>query len=110
MTNPMHPISGIPLEHASLFDSVPASSGSDGSDGGVRASQCILPASETAALTNREQACLRWTAQGKARPEIARLLEISEASTIFHLHNATRKLGAHSLGAAVQLAFLRGLV
>lgn len=110
MTSPIHPITGIPLEQGSLPDSLRASSGSDGSNGGGRSSQCIPPASETAALTSTEQACLRWVAEGKARPEVARLLEISEASTIFHLHNATRKLGAHSLEAAVQLAFLQGMI
>ena len=56
------------------------------------------------ALTPRELECLQWAAEGKTSWEIGRLLRISERTAIFHLNNASRKLGVCSRQAAVARA------
>jgi LuxR family quorum-sensing system transcriptional regulator CciR len=65
-------------------------------------------------LSDREKACLRWTALGKSSWEIGQILSISENTVIFHIKNAMRKLGVRSrtLAAvkAIQLGLIEGAV
>lgn len=62
------------------------------------------------ALTSRERECLFWACEGKTTWEMARILEISERTVIFHLTSATKKLGAANRQHAVAKAILKGLV
>ncbi|MDQ7246158.1 LuxR family transcriptional regulator [Dongia sedimenti] len=52
-------------------------------------------------LTPRELECIRWVARGKTADDIALILGLSLATAIFHIRNATRKLGAGSRGQAI---------
>ena len=52
-------------------------------------------------LTKREKECLQWAAIGKTSWEIGQILAISERTAIFHIANATRKLGATNRRQAV---------
>lgn len=61
-------------------------------------------------LTPRERECLQWAAEGKTSWEIGRLLRISERTAIFHLNNASRKLGVCGRQAAVARAVALGLL
>jgi LuxR family quorum-sensing system transcriptional regulator CciR len=62
------------------------------------------------ALSEREQDCLRWVAEGKSSWEIGRILQISENTVNFHLKNAMRKLGATSRIQAVIVATRLNLI
>ncbi len=62
------------------------------------------------ALTKRERECLSWAAEGKTSWEIGQLLNISERTSIFHLQNATRKLGVSGRQAAIARAVSLGLI
>jgi LuxR family quorum-sensing system transcriptional regulator CciR len=61
-------------------------------------------------LSEREQACLLWTARGKSSWEIGRILSISENTVTFHIKNAMRKLGSHSRTLAALKAIHLGLI
>lgn len=61
-----------------------------------------LPAMEN--MTPREVECLSWTAKGKTSWEIARILELSENTVIFHLRNAIKKLEVTNRSQAVAKA------
>jgi DNA-binding CsgD family transcriptional regulator len=61
-------------------------------------------------LTARELECLRWAADGKTSWEIAQLLKTSERTVIFHLNNASEKLGVNNRQHAVAKAALSGLI
>lgn len=61
-------------------------------------------------LTEREQECLRWAADGKTSWEIGQLLNLSERTVNFHLNNATLKLDASNRQHAVVRAVLKGLI
>lgn len=61
-------------------------------------------------LTQREIECLRWARDGKTSWEIARILNISQATVIFHMKNAVAKLGAANKTQAVIVAVERGLI
>ena len=61
-------------------------------------------------LTRRERECLAWAAAGKTSWEIGQVLNISERTAIFHLQNATRKLGVSGRQAAIARAVQLGLV
>lgn len=63
-----------------------------------------------AALSPREQECLLWAADGKTSWEIAKIIGVSERTAIFHLHNATEKLGVCSRQHAVARAVALGLI
>ncbi len=52
-------------------------------------------------LTRRERECLQWAATGKTSWEISTILSISERTVIFHMVNATKKLGATNRRQAV---------
>lgn len=61
-------------------------------------------------LTKRERECLSWAAEGKTSWEIGQLLNISERTSIFHLQNATHKLGVSGRQAAIARAISMGLI
>ncbi|WP_296946766.1 LuxR family transcriptional regulator [uncultured Massilia sp.] len=61
-------------------------------------------------LTRRERECLQWAATGKTSWEISTILSISERTVIFHMANATRKLGATNRRQAVVRALGLGLI
>ena len=61
-------------------------------------------------LTARELECLRWAAAGKTSSEIAANLTIAERTVIFHIANATKKLGAANRRQAVVRALSMGLI
>ena len=61
-------------------------------------------------LTKRERECLSWAAEGKTSWEIGQLLNISERTSIFHLQNATHKLGVSGRQAAIARAVSLGLI
>jgi LuxR family transcriptional activator of conjugal transfer of Ti plasmids len=53
------------------------------------------------ALSPRELECVEWAAQGKSAWEIGHILGISRRTAAFHLDNAKKKLGVHSICQAV---------
>ncbi|WP_179953875.1 helix-turn-helix transcriptional regulator [Denitrobaculum tricleocarpae] len=55
-------------------------------------------------MTNREDECLSWCAQGKTSWEIAQILGISERTVLFHMQNVSRKLGVANRAQAVAKA------
>lgn len=61
-------------------------------------------------LTPRELEALRWTMDGKLAWEVGEALNISERTVVFHLRNATRKLGCNSKFHAVLKAMRLGLL
>lgn len=61
-------------------------------------------------LSPREQECLLWAADGKTSWEIAKIIGVSERTAIFHLHNATEKLGVCTRQHAVVRAVALGLI
>jgi DNA-binding CsgD family transcriptional regulator len=61
-------------------------------------------------LTSREIECLHWVAVGKTGWEIGRLLGVAERTVVFHLQNATHKLGVHGRKAAIARAIMLGLI
>lgn len=61
-------------------------------------------------LSTRERECLQWAAAGKTSWEIARILNLAERTVVFHLSNATEKLGAINRRQAVVRAIARGLI
>ena len=67
-----------------------------------------VPDHDRVRLTDRERDCLLWTARGKTAWEVGQILTISEETVLFHLKNATRKLGVFSKHHAVVKAVMRG--
>jgi DNA-binding CsgD family transcriptional regulator len=61
-------------------------------------------------LTDRERDCLLWTARGKTAWEVGQILAISEETVLFHVKNATRKLGVFSKHHAVVKAIVQGYI
>lgn len=61
-------------------------------------------------LSPRERECLLWTARGKTAWEISEILGVAETTAVFHLNNATRKLGTYSKHHAVVKAIMSGLI
>jgi len=61
-------------------------------------------ASDFDRLSPREIECLSWTAKGKTSWAIARILDVSENTVIFHLRNAIRKLEVTNRSQAVAKA------
>lgn len=54
-------------------------------------------------LSRREEECLSWASKGKTAWEISRVLALSEHTVIYHLRNATAKLGAANRQQAVAM-------
>lgn len=92
---------GEPIDKRLPFMPVPASAGSDDGDGKGRPPPGLMPAKEPLPLTRREKECLSLAAHGMTARDIGPLLKISERTCMFHLQNATHKLGVHSLQAAI---------
>lgn len=65
---------------------------------------------ETRPLSARERECLKWAAEGKSSWDIAHLLDITERTVVFHLHNACEKLGVATRQQAVAKAMVLGLL
>jgi DNA-binding NarL/FixJ family response regulator len=65
---------------------------------------------ETAGLTQRELAVLRFTAEGLTNGEIARKLLATDQTVKYHLSNIYRKLGVHNRTGATRWAQLHGLL
>jgi LuxR family transcriptional regulator, maltose regulon positive regulatory protein len=61
-------------------------------------------------LTPKELETLTWVQEGKTTWEIARILEVSQATVKFHVGNILRKLGASSRPQAVAIAMKAGLL
>ena len=61
-------------------------------------------------LTDRERETLLWAAEGKSAEEIGQILSISERTVVFHLQNATRKLGVTNRRQAVARAVSLGII
>lgn len=69
----------------------------------------ILPLKQTR-LTDREQQCLLWTAEGKTTWETSQILRVSERTVVFHLQNAAQKLNVVNRQQAVARAVSLGLI
>jgi DNA-binding CsgD family transcriptional regulator len=65
---------------------------------------------ERPGLTPRELETLRWTMDGKTAWEVGALLGISERTVVFHISNATHKLGCINKQQAVLKALRLGLI
>lgn len=61
-------------------------------------------------LTKREKECLAWVSFGKTSWEISQILGISEATAIFHISNASKKLGTSTRSQAVARAIALGII
>jgi len=61
-------------------------------------------------LSQREKDCLSWSADGKTAWEISQILNISERTVVFHLRNATEKLGVSNKAHAIARAVLEGYI
>lgn len=61
-------------------------------------------------LSDREITCLFWAAIGKTSWEIGVIVDLSERTVNFHIHNACRKLGVHSRQAAITVSLQAGLL
>jgi DNA-binding CsgD family transcriptional regulator len=61
-------------------------------------------------LTEREKECLVWAAEGKTTWEIAHIIHVAERTVVFHVQNATRKMGVTTRQHAVARAVSMGIV
>jgi DNA-binding NarL/FixJ family response regulator len=61
-------------------------------------------------LTRRERTVLKFLAEGRGMPEIARTMGVSEHTVRTHMQNLYAKLGAHSRLDVVRFAAKHGLV
>uniref|UniRef100_UPI003341C9FF helix-turn-helix domain-containing protein n=1 Tax=Castellaniella defragrans TaxID=75697 RepID=UPI003341C9FF len=61
-------------------------------------------------LSDREQECLLWAAQGKTSWEIGRILGIAERTVNFHIANTCAKLDVRTRQAAITTALSRRLI
>ena len=71
--------------------------------------QHVLPLKRVS-LTEREQQCLLWTAEGKTSWETSHILRVSERTVVFHLQNAAHKLHVVNRQQAVARAVSLGLI
>jgi DNA-binding CsgD family transcriptional regulator len=73
---------------------------------------CLLSAKrqDVPPLSPREVECLGWAAKGKTAWEIGRVLAISEHTAIFHLRNASKKLGTTRREQAVAKSISLGML
>jgi DNA-binding CsgD family transcriptional regulator len=65
---------------------------------------------ESIVLSKREKECLTWVAVGKTSWEISKILGISEATIIFHISNASKKLQTNTRSQAVARAIALGII
>jgi DNA-binding CsgD family transcriptional regulator len=70
----------------------------------------LSPAALAPTLTERERECLTWVATGKTAAQVAATLSLSEATIIYHLSKARRKLDAansrHAVSKAISLKLI----
>lgn len=59
-------------------------------------------------LTEREKDCLMWAADGKTTADIARALDITERTVLFHIEGAGRKLGVSGRHSIISRAVALG--
>lgn len=68
------------------------------------------PATPIPILTARERECLTWMATGRTAAQVAATLSLSEATIIYHLSKARRKLDAtnsrHAISKALSLRLI----
>lgn len=61
-------------------------------------------------LTERERECLTWVATGRTAAQVATTLSLSEATIVYHLSKARRKLAAsnsrHAVSKAISLKLI----
>lgn len=76
----------------------------------VRRLDALMSRVSVPALTSREKECLQWAAVGKTSWEIGYILSVSERTVIFHIGNATKKLGATNRRQAVARAISLRLI
>ena len=65
---------------------------------------------EKPVLTNREAECLKWSAEGKSKQDIADVLNVSVRTVRFFLESARHKLGCLNTTHTVASAMHRGLI
>lgn len=65
---------------------------------------------ELSVLSVREVEVLKWIKEGKTNWEISMILNISERTVKFHVHNITLKLNAVNKSHAIAIAMDRGLL
>lgn len=65
---------------------------------------------ESVRLTPREIEIMTWTAHGKTRWEISKVLTISEETVKVHIENVCRKLNASNKTHATAVALIHGLI
>ena len=75
-----------------------------------RSSKKPMTSEPLSELSEREKACLNWTALGKSSWEIGRILAISENTAVFHIKNAMKKLGTNTRAGAAVKAIQLGLI
>ncbi|HMH16541.1 MAG TPA: LuxR family transcriptional regulator [Burkholderiales bacterium] len=68
------------------------------------------PPKSAPALTERERECLMWVATGKTAAQVAATLALSEATIIYHLTKARRKLDASNSRHAISKAISMKLI
>lgn len=78
--------------------------------GGMLIERMLGATKRKSVLTNREREVLQWTAVGKSTWDISQILHLSEASVVFHIENAKRKLGVTNRTHAVVKAMMVGLI
>lgn len=76
----------------------------------IEQSQPAQSKEATEQLSPREIDALYWASEGKTAWEIGQILSISERTVVFHLTNATAKLGASSRQHAISKAILLGIL
>jgi LuxR family transcriptional regulator, activator of conjugal transfer of Ti plasmids len=76
----------------------------------TRLGRPAVQGAKTTILTQREQQCLTWAAEGKTVADTAILLDISSRTVVFHLENVRRKLGAISMPQCIAVAMRCGLL
>ena len=64
----------------------------------------------TPALTPRERQIVEMLASGATGEQIAEQLVLSPETVQKHVHNAKRKIGAHTRAHLIALALTRGLI
>lgn len=79
----------------------------------LRVASTVLPKDRQAplsVLSGREVEVLRWIKEGKTNWEISMILNISERTVKFHVHNITLKLNAVNKSHAIAIAMDRGII
>ena len=78
--------------------------------GNVQTNQSNVPEDNVRKLSEREKEVLRLMVKGLINKEIAKELEISMTTVIFHRNNICEKLQTRSIGKLTIFAVLSGIV